>query len=177
MVALSWAAPAPVAGSITVQIMPPLRPSPPSKLGKTPIKAGLLGFDLSLALTGLQLLSLHARHCPTKPLQSRHLQKTQSSYRGMSRKKQRECTICTSALSAGAYNTSLYVMVDLVKEGGRAPPTPPSLVWANYPSSSPENGNCHSVYSVDRNIDMPPFPIYFFSLVSFWERIRERRRR
>ncbi len=32
-----------------------------------------------------------------------------------------------SAISSGAYTTTLYVMVDKVKEGGRAPPTLTSL--------------------------------------------------
>ncbi len=35
-----------------------------------------------------------------------------------------------SALSAGAYTTTLYLMVDRVKRGGRAPP--PSPGWANF---------------------------------------------
>ncbi len=35
-----------------------------------------------------------------------------------------------SAISAGAYTTTLFVMVDLVKGGGRAPP--PAPAWANF---------------------------------------------
>ncbi len=57
-----------------------------------------------------------------------------------------------SALSAGAYTTTLYVMVDIVKRGGRAP-TPPPITpgWANFyiiTECTPESGNCHSVYYV-----------------------------
>jgi hypothetical protein len=49
-----------------------------------------------------------------------------------------------SALSAGAYTTTLYVMVDRVKGGGRAP----SPGWPNFSimiECTPERGNCHSV--------------------------------
>ncbi len=56
-----------------------------------------------------------------------------------------------SALSeAGEYTTTLYVMVDIVKGDGRAPP-PPSPVRANFPimmECTPESGHCHSMYSV-----------------------------
>jgi hypothetical protein len=58
-----------------------------------------------------------------------------------------------SALSAGAYITTLFVIVDIVKGGGRAPPSSP--VWANYSimmECSPESGCCHSVYSVVQNL-------------------------
>jgi hypothetical protein len=52
-----------------------------------------------------------------------------------------------SALSAGAYTTTLLVMVDRVKWGGRAPP-PPHHHQADFTiimKCTPESGHCHSV--------------------------------
>jgi hypothetical protein len=49
-----------------------------------------------------------------------------------------------SALSAGTYTSTLYVMVNIMKGGGRAP------AWANFSimmECTPECGRCHSVYS------------------------------
>jgi hypothetical protein len=46
-----------------------------------------------------------------------------------------------SALSAGAYTTTLYVMVDIMKGGAYA--GTPTLIRL-----TPESGHCHSVYSV-----------------------------
>jgi hypothetical protein len=51
-----------------------------------------------------------------------------------------------SALSAGAYTATLYVMITIVKGGERAPPN--SIAWANFSimiECTPESGNCHSV--------------------------------
>jgi hypothetical protein len=54
-----------------------------------------------------------------------------------------------SALSAGAYTTTLYVIVDIIKRGGRAlPKSPPSPGSANFSimmECMPENGSCHSL--------------------------------
>ncbi len=69
-----------------------------------------------------------------------------------------------SALSTGAYTTTLNVMVDIVKRVGVHPP--PSPIWANFSIKmefTSDSGCCHSVYSVYRNIDMSPFPIYLLS--------------
>ncbi len=55
-----------------------------------------------------------------------------------------------SALSAGAYTTTLYMMVDVVKGDGCEPP--PSPGWADCTilmECTPANGRCHSVYSLD----------------------------
>jgi hypothetical protein len=51
--------------------------------------------------------------------------------------------------SHGAYTSALYVMVDIVKGDGRAPPTLTSR--ANFSimmECMPKSGHCHSVYSV-----------------------------
>ncbi len=51
-----------------------------------------------------------------------------------------------SAHAAGAYTTILCVMIDIVKEGGRAPPTLTSLGWFSIMMwCTPESGHCHSV--------------------------------
>ena len=54
------------------------------------------------------------------------------------------------AHSAGAYTATLLEMVNVMKEGGRAPP--PSLAWANFftlmMKCTPESSVCYSVYSV-----------------------------
>ncbi len=60
----------------------------------------------------------------------------QSSYRGRV-----EIRGSVSALSAGAYITTLYVMVDIMKGGAYA--GTPTLTRL-----TPESGHCHSVYSV-----------------------------
>jgi hypothetical protein len=49
--------------------------------------------------------------------------------------------VSVSVHSAGAYTATLYVMVTIVKGGGRAPP-PPHQPWLIFPS---ESGGCHSV--------------------------------
>jgi hypothetical protein len=51
-----------------------------------------------------------------------------------------------SSLSSGAYTTTLLVMVDRVKRGGRAPPPPHSSDWADFTivkEFTPESGHCH----------------------------------
>ncbi len=51
------------------------------------------------------------------------------------------------ALSAWTYTTTLLMMVDRVKGGGRVPPTP-SPGWANFSimmECTPESGLCYSV--------------------------------
>ncbi len=54
-----------------------------------------------------------------------------------------------SAISAVAYTTALYVMVDEGNGGGRAPPIPTSLGYFSIMiECMPESGRCHSVYSV-----------------------------
>ncbi len=56
-----------------------------------------------------------------------------------------------SALSAGAYTTTLYVIVNKVKGRGLAPLPPPSPAWADFYimiECMPESDRCHSVYSV-----------------------------
>jgi hypothetical protein len=57
---------------------------------------------------------------------------------------------CVSAVSAGAYTTTLYVMVIKVKGVGRAPPTLTSLgcFFTLMTECTPVSGHCHSVYSV-----------------------------
>jgi hypothetical protein len=47
-----------------------------------------------------------------------------------------------SAVSARAYTTTFYVMLDIVKVGRRAPPPPPA--WANFSIMT----ECMKVYSV-----------------------------
>jgi hypothetical protein len=57
--------------------------------------------------------------------------------------KQGECTVYV--LSAGAYTTTMLVMVDRVKGGGVHPP--PSPDWADFTimmECTPESGHCHS---------------------------------
>jgi hypothetical protein len=65
----------------------------------------------------------------------------QSTYRGRVRNRG-----SVSALSAGAYTTTLYVMVNIVKGDGVHPQ--PSPDWANFSSMMDctlESGVCHSV--------------------------------
>jgi hypothetical protein len=49
-----------------------------------------------------------------------------------------------SGLSAGAYTTTLNVMVDRVKGGGRAP-SPGRADFSIMIEYTPESGHCHSV--------------------------------
>ncbi len=54
-----------------------------------------------------------------------------------------------SAHLAGTYTATLLVMVNVMKGGGRAPPTAPA--WANFTlmmECTPESSRCYSVYSV-----------------------------
>ncbi len=55
---------------------------------------------------------------------------------------------CISALSDGAYTTTLLVMVDRVKSGKGVHP-PPSPGWADFTimmeCTTPESGHCHSL--------------------------------
>ncbi len=54
-----------------------------------------------------------------------------------------------SALSARAYTPTLYMMVDIVKGGGRSPPLSPAFAdFTLMMERTPESGHCHSVYSV-----------------------------
>ncbi len=57
-----------------------------------------------------------------------------------------------SALSAGAYTATLYVMVDIVRGGGHAPTPHPHQGWADFSimmECTPESGYCESsVYNV-----------------------------
>ncbi len=62
-----------------------------------------------------------------------------------------------SALSAGAYTTTLLMMVDRVKRGGRAPP--PSSGWAEFTimmECTLKSGHCQSstLSSVGRHSSM-----------------------
>jgi hypothetical protein len=70
--------------------------------------------------------------------------------------------LSVSARSAGAYAATLYVMVDKVKGGGRAPP--PSPGWHDFSimmECTPESGFCHSIYvSIDSYL-FAPKPIKF----------------
>jgi hypothetical protein len=53
------------------------------------------------------------------------------------------------AISAVAYTTTLLVMVDRMKGGGRAPP--PSPCWADFTimmECTTESGHCRSAYSL-----------------------------
>jgi hypothetical protein len=56
----------------------------------------------------------------------------------------------TSSLSAGAYTTTLLLMEDRVKGGGRAPPPSPgwTIFFTIMMECTPDSGHCHSVYSV-----------------------------
>ncbi len=54
-----------------------------------------------------------------------------------------------SAHSAGAYTATLLLMVNVMKGGGRAPPT--LTILANFTlmmECKPESSRCYSVYSV-----------------------------
>ncbi len=63
-----------------------------------------------------------------------------------------------SALSAGAYTATLLVMVNVMKGGGRAPPTLTSQ--ANFTlmtECTPESRRYYSVYSVDGAVTIISF--------------------
>jgi hypothetical protein len=68
--------------------------------------------------------------------------------------------VSVSAHSAGAYTTTLYVMVDTVKGGGSTPQ--PSPDWANFSimmECTPESGHCHSVCTLwsEKPFSVSPF--------------------
>ncbi len=85
----------------------------------------------------------------TVKAQLTHGQKVpQSTYRGRV-----DIGRSVSALTAGGYTITLYVLVDIVKRGRGAPPPPPHphTRLGNFYiilEFTPESGNCHSVYHV-----------------------------
>ncbi len=84
-----------------------------------------------------------------------------------------------SAHSAGAYTATLLVMVNVIKGGGRAPPTL-TTARTNFTlmtECTPESSGCNSVFSVVMPDDavlsiLAPFPFVVFLFVRKKYRIR-----